>query len=1043
MLTISKPLSSGQAQTYHAKEFMSAEQNYWKQGDAILGEWQGRMAERYGLAGAIDSQHFARLSEGQNPHSGEQLVKHRKAQEYINADGAVVKPVEHRAGWDATFSAPKSVSLTALVGGDDRVRAAHRDAVTIALTELERYTQARIGGNNPAETTGKFIAAKFEHDTARPVDGYAAPQLHTHAVIFNITERADGSSRALQERGFFDTQQFATAVYQSELTFRLRNLGYQIEAGKSGAPDIKGYTPEYLEASSPRRQQIEEAVARSGFSGPEAAQIAAHNTRDKKDILSSSEVLAAHRKIANEFGNQADSVVAEAREQAAKLEQNRVPDALRRAQEAVTFAKDRGFEREAVTDEREIMRDALRRGMGDLTYSQVRENFDQRHSAGEFQIVEGQKHETGRQFTTRETIAAERETVGHMQRGRNTIEPIMPKEQVETHAATREFLNPAQRRAIEEVLTSRDRVHGLQGLAGTGKTTTLEAIREGAERSGYAVEGFAPTSRAAAQLRDAGISAETLQGFLARGGQDQLRGDPSSRHLYMVDESSLASTRQMQAFMEKIGPQDRVLLIGDTRQHQSVDAGKPFEQMQQAGMQTSQLDQIMRQKDPELLRAVEHLSKNETAIGLTLLQQQGRVTEIPDNGLRIEAIAKDYVAKPENTLVVSPDNASRQEINNAIRTELQTAGVVSKENHSMNVLTPRSDMTNVDRSWAARYQPDDVLHYTRGSKEHGIEKGSYATVVSVNQKENQITVQKPDGQQATYDPKRLQGISAHREISRDFAQGDRIQFTANNRELAVSNRDMGTIERIDSNQISVKMEGAKERTVTFDDAKMRHFDHGYAVTSHSSQGLTADRVLVNMDTNVHPELINTRFAYVSVSRASEAVRIYTNDAAVLSERLSTDVTKTSAVDIQKAQVDPTHNQQTETKEPPVNNSREHSQEELRRQIFAEPIIHASENISTTAEIEHRHNAPIQTALPKEASDYEWKRETGEVQSYQHTHAGSWLHIDQQGQFYDRQAQPITRETALEQAGQTSAHSVGENAQVQSGSKDTTDLGLTL
>ncbi len=1043
MLTISKPLSSGQAQTYHAKEFMAAEQNYWKQGDAILGEWQGRMAERYGLAGAIDSQHFARLSEGQNPHSGEQLVKHRKAHEYTKADGEVVKPVEHRAGWDATFSAPKSVSLTALVGGDHRVRAAHRGAVTIALTELERYTQARIGGNNSAETTGKFIAAKFEHDTARPVDGYAAPQLHTHAVIFNMTERQDGSTRALQERGFFDTQQFATAVYQSELTFRLRNLGYQIEAGKSGAPDIKGYTPEYLEASSPRRQQIEEAVAKSGFSGPEAAQIAAHNTRDKKDILSSSEVLAAHRKIAKEFGNQADRVVAEARKRAETLEQNRVPDAPRRAQEAVTFAKDRGFEREAVTDERAIMRDALRRGMGDLTYSQVRDNFDQRHNTGEFQIVEGQKHETGRQFTTRETIAAERETVGHMQRGQNTVEPIMPKEQAATQAATREFLNPSQRRAIEEVLTSRDRVHGLQGLAGAGKSTTLEAIQENAERSGYAVEGFAPTSRAAAQLRDAGISAETLQSFLARGGQDQLSGDPSSRHLYMVDESSLASTRQMQAFMEKIGPQDRVLLVGDTRQHQSVDAGKPFEQMQLAGMQTSQLDEIMRQKDPELLRVVEHLSKNETANGLTLLQQQGRVTEILDNVQRIEAIAKDYVAKPENTLVVSPDNASRQEINNAIRTELQASGVVSKENHTKSVLTPRSDMTSVDRSWAARYQPDDVLHYSKGSKEHGIERGSYATVVSANYKENHITVQKPDGQQATYDPKRLKGIAAYREISRDFAQGDRIQFTANNRELAVSNRDMGTIEQIDSNQISVKMDGAKERTVTFDAAQMRHFDHGYAVTSHSSQGLTADRVLVNMDTNVHPELINTRFAYVSVSRASEDVRIYTNDVAVLSERLSTDVTKTSAVDIQKAQVEPTHTQQTPTKEPPMNNSKDHSQEELRRQILAETIIHAPENINPTADAEHRHHAPIQAALPNEASDYEWKRETGEVQSYQHNQVGSWLHIDPQGQFYDRQAQPITRETALEQAVQSSAHSIGDNAQVLPGSKDNTDLGLSL
>jgi len=166
-------------------------------------------------------------------------------------------------------------------------------------------------------------------------------------------------------------------------------------------------------------------------------------------------------------------------------------------------------------------------------------------------------------------------TIGHMQRGQNTVEPILPKEQAAAHANTRELLNPAQRRAIEEVLTSHDRVHGLQGLAGSGKTTALETIREGAERNGFAVEGFAPTSRAAAQLREAGISADTLQGFLVRGGQEQARGDPDRKHLYMVDESSLASTRQMQSFMEKIGPQDRVLLIGDTRQHQGVDAGKP------------------------------------------------------------------------------------------------------------------------------------------------------------------------------------------------------------------------------------------------------------------------------------------------------------------------------------------------------------------------------------------------------------------------------------------------------------------------------------
>ena len=256
MLTISKPLSAGQAQTYHQKEFTAKEQNYWSQRGVIAGEWQGRLATQFGLVGAVSAEDFAKLSQGQHPQTDEQLVRQRASYEYQDADGKTVTTMEHRAGWDATFSAPKSVSLTALVGGDERVREAHRESVRVALDQLERYTQARIGGNHPPETTGKFIAAKFEHDTARPVDGYVAPQLHTHAVVFNVTERDNGQPRAIQPHSLFASQQFATAIYQSELTYKLRQLGYEITTGRSGAPEIKGYTQEYLDASSPRSQQI-------------------------------------------------------------------------------------------------------------------------------------------------------------------------------------------------------------------------------------------------------------------------------------------------------------------------------------------------------------------------------------------------------------------------------------------------------------------------------------------------------------------------------------------------------------------------------------------------------------------------------------------------------------------------------------------------------------------------------------------------------------------------------------------------------------------
>ena len=900
MLTISKPLSASQAQTYHEKEFTSAEQNYWKQADTIQGEWHGKLAEKFGLTGAVGAEEFARLSEGQNPTTGEQLVRHRKVQEYKTEDGKTVAPVEHRAGWDGTFSAPKSVSLTALVGGDDRVREAHREAVNVALNELERYTQARIGGNRPAEMTGQFVAAKFEHDTARPVDGYAAPQLHTHAVIFNMTERENGQMRALQERSFFASQSYATAVYQSELMYRLRNLGYEIEPGKSGAPEIKGYSQEYLDASSPRRQQIQEALARNGFSGPEAAQIAAHNTRDKKVILSPDEVLAAHRQIAVEFGNQADHVVAEARKR--RIGQTQKPvveERQKQAHSALTFARDRSFEREAVQDERALLADAMRRGMGETTYPEVRASFERRIASGEFQLVRGEKHDSARKFTTSEMVQAEKKIVQTVLDGRGGAPQLMPVQQAVPLTEARSQLNSSQRNAIEQILTSHDRIQGLQGSAGVGKTSALKTVREAAEQRGYAVEGFAPTSRAARQLRDAGISADTLQGFLARSRN---AGDSAQKHLYMVDESSLASTKQMRDFLEKIDPQDKVLLIGDIRQHQGVEAGKPFEQLQQAGMQTVRLDQIVRQKDPELLRAVEHLSRGKVAEGVALLEQQGRITEIADPQKRIASIARNYADRPDNTIIVSPDNASRRAINQAVRQELQSLGKLDKNDHAMRVLTPRSDMTGADREWAARYQAGDVLHYIRGSKEYGIERGSYAQVVATNPDENLVTVRKPNGEQITYDPSRLHGISAYREIEREFAIHDRIQFTAPNKQLGVANRDLGTVQHIgETGKIAVRMDGDKEKTVTFDPAQMRHFDHGYAVTSHSSQGITSERVLVNMDTNVHPELINTRFAYVSVSRASHDAQIFTNDAATLTENLSRDVSKASALDFAKSQ----------------------------------------------------------------------------------------------------------------------------------------------
>ena len=887
MLTISKPLSASQAQSYHAEEFGNARENYYTEADQIRGEWHGKLAEQWGLRGEAREEHFQRLSEGQHPITSEQLIRHQAAREYMNRRGEKVSAMEHRAGWDATFSAPKSVSLTALVGGDERVREAHRESVGVALDELEHYVQARIGGNLPAETTGKWIAAKFEHDSARPVDGYAAPQLHTHVVFFNLTETDDGDAHALQPRELYKTQQYATAAYRSELAHRLKEIGYEIERGESGQPEVKGYSKEYLDASSPRRKQIEEHLAKENQRGAGAAQIAAHQTREAKLELSHEAMQERHKAMAAHFGNQPERVVEAAQERREQLNEEPGEKAIG---QALAYSREKNLERDAVAEERDLLRDALNRSMGDATVGEVKAEFEKRVRAGEF--LETSNRAPGRAFTTSEMIDHERNTIHAMRAGQNQHAPIASFKTRREIEQNHSHLSESQRAAVEQILSSRDQVTALEGVAGAGKTTSLVAIREAAEREGYKVEGFAPTSRAAQKLGEAGIESSTLQRHLARS-QEPYEG---RQRLYVLDESSLASTKQMNEFLHRLKENDRVLLVGDTRQHEAVEAGRPYHQLQEAGIATARLDEIVRQKDPALREVVEKLSRGQVKEAIENLDAQGRVHEIFDRDGRMASIAHEYMKQPEGTLVVSPDNRSRMEINQTIHYAMQDAGKMPYREHEMTVLVARQEITGADRQWAAQYEPGDVVRYTRGSKTHGIEAGEYARVEHANEKENLVTVKRENGEQVSYDPRRLHGVTLYRETDRGFSHGDRVQFTAPNRERHIANRELGTIEKIDdSGNLQLRLDSG--RTVAFNIKENPHLDYGYAVTSHSSQGQTTDRVLVHIDTEQAGEkLVNRRLAYVAVSRGRYDAQVYTNDKGQLAAELSRDVSHRSAME---------------------------------------------------------------------------------------------------------------------------------------------------
>ncbi|MDQ3687565.1 MAG: relaxase domain-containing protein, partial [Acidobacteriota bacterium] len=419
MMTMSKSLGGGQAKAYYQTEYTNARESYYTESDALTGEWAGTLAGEWGLAGAVDKEQFERLIDGQDPHSGEVLIKHVSSRRQTNKYGDEIETTEHRAGWDATFSAPKTVSIAALVGGDERLRAAHRESVDAALKELEKHTQARLGGNNPSFTTAKFIAAKFEHDASRPdrATGYAAPQLHTHAVIFNMTQTESGRVRSVQPLELYRSQQLATAIYRTHLAEKLQELGYEIEVdARTGAPEIKGFSREYIAANSPRRkeilheaQEMKERLEGEGYSIREGAgllQAAAKTDRASK-THDRAEILRRHQEMDAAHGYQARAVTRQAIERGSR--ERGQDEIAKRAQEAVTFARDNATEREAVSDMRRVFADALRRGVGLTTYEAIQAELRTREERGEFVRFKRQDHSV--EATTSRMLALEKANI--------------------------------------------------------------------------------------------------------------------------------------------------------------------------------------------------------------------------------------------------------------------------------------------------------------------------------------------------------------------------------------------------------------------------------------------------------------------------------------------------------------------------------------------------------------------------------------------------------------------------------------------------------
>ena len=731
MLVMSKgALTAAQAETYYEEKY--SHDDYYSEKQSVVGQWFGRGAEELGLSGDVATEDFHAVLRGLRPASGEVLV--HKANGYD----------DRRAGWDATFNAPKSVSIQGLVGDDHRLIEAHRQAVSRALEELEQYALSRRRGGSEWVAASNIVAARFDHIAARPAsgvkDGYGPdPHLHTHVVIANMTRRPDGRWRGLDPIEIYRAQAFATAVYRSELARQVQQLGYEIRvAGHDGRWEVDGYTREQVMAFSRRRQDIERTLAREGLAGAEAAQIIAHRTRLSKDHRDEESLKAEWRSRALQYGIEVERLLSQSRERGPI--QFRHPET---AEEAIRQSIDENSEREAVIDRRALEAKALQHAMGQADLHSIRAERERFQRNGRL-IVAGDSVNSPRgAYTTPEMIALERGNIDLMRAGQGRAATIGSSTEIRRWASQRNLL-PDQTVAAGLTLESTDWITSIEGRAGAAKTTTVGAIREFAEEQGYAVYGFAPTTRAVKSLSEAGVSARTVASLLE--GQSP---DAQTKKIWIVDESSLLPTRQVNRLLHKARDEgiERIIFVGDQRQHHAIEAGRPIYQMQEAGMLVTRLDTIRRQRDPELRIAVTLASKGEIPESLAILDRRGDIREVANVEQRRKQIAREYAAAYESgqrVLVVSPANEERRELNKAIRSELIVRGHIPFVGKEHTILVNRG-LSGAQRAMAYNYEEGDVIRFTRGSKQFAIPKGDYARVEAVDRDANMLAVTSADG----------------------------------------------------------------------------------------------------------------------------------------------------------------------------------------------------------------------------------------------------------------------------------------------------------
>jgi conjugative relaxase-like TrwC/TraI family protein len=861
MLRVTESKNAAAAKQYFGKSMVRSD--YYSEGQEIAGLWGGKAAERLGLSGQVDQESYFALCDNLHPETREKLTPRQKE--------------NRRAGYDFTFSAPKSVSVKYELSGDERIMGAFREAESETMREIEAEMKTRVRKNGKDENrqTGNMVWAEFVHFTSRPVDGKPDPHLHAHVFALNVTwDDTEGRWKAGQFGDLKRDAPYYQAAFDARFAHKLNALGYATER-KGLSFELAGMPRSIIDKNSRRRDEIEEKAAKKGIVTSEGKHaIGYYGRENKKSGVGRPEL----RKEWN-------ARLTPEEKAALAAAGSTGGDAPVTAAQAMDYAMGHCFERVSVTSEKRLKAEALRYGVGSV----LPEAIDIAARGKEIirRELEGEKIVTTRAIRTEEL-----QMLRFVREGRGQSEPFAKAlENVGD-------LTGEQLQAAKHVLGSRDRVVGIRGAAGTGKTTMMKATINSMEENGAGhVFVFAPSAQASRSVlyKDGFKEATTVARLLT----DERMQQAVKGQVLWIDEAGLMGSKETRDVFRLAQKQDcRVVLSGDYRQHSAVARGDAFRLLEaEAGLSVAELKTIRRQKKSDYRKAVEEISKGTAKgaeKGFELLNKMGAIVEASGEERR-KMLVDDYMdtaGNGETALVIAPTHAEGMEITSDIRDRLKTSGRLGGH-ECMFGARRNTHWTSAQKGDARNYRSGQIVKFHKavaGSRKTknrvrgtsgGYAKGESAMVLRHDM--GHVIVMRQDGSQASLPLDNAERFNVYDTRNLAVAEGERIRITENGYgqveghttdKHRLNNGDIFTVEGF-TDKGDMKLNGGVVLPKTFG-----HIAHGYVDTSHASQGKTVDRVFIAVG-DESLRAANRAQWYVSVSRGREGVKIYTEDAQAL------------------------------------------------------------------------------------------------------------------------------------------------------------------